>query len=369
MCKRNVIGVLLGVFILASPSLVGAGAPAINPAPTDDARTAELSREVRTKGWIMYGAPTSKGDMDLFLMRPDGSQRRNITNTPDFHEGAPRFSHDGKRVLFRRFSVKKPVHYNRWGFQGQVIMANADGSNPVELGGEGELPWASWSPDGKQLSCLTMKGIEIIDLATRQVVRRLPRKGIYQQLYWSPDGKWFCGVSNAFGESWTVVRMNAETGEINPIRKFQDGGRHEPGVAGQGIPGGAECTPDWFPDSRHILFSHNPGDSEGYTQLWMGDGDGKSSSLVYAEYGRHLYGGTLSPDGKYVLFSRMLLDGAGALLTATPMGLMRFEDAPTIGRSSEQLRKAHPNTKDGPVLSLVVGFEPDWTYSEIAAGR
>jgi Tol biopolymer transport system component len=335
------------------------------PATTADSRTDALAREVRTKGWIMYGGMTSKGDMDLFLMRPDGSERRNVTNTPEYHEGAPRFSPDGRRVIYRRYSVNKPVHYNRWGFQGQVFMANADGSEPVAMGQEGELPWACWSPDGKQLSCLTMKGIEIIDLATRQVVRRLPRKGIYQQLYWSPDGKWFCGVSNAFGEEWTVVRMNVETGEINSVRKFQEGGHHTPGIAGQELPRGSECTPDWFPDSKHILFSHHPGARSGWTQLWMADGDGGSSRLVYAEDLRQIYGGTLSPDGKYVLFSRMFLDGAGALLTAQNMGLIRFADTPMVGGKSEELRKVHPKAGDGPVLSLPVGFEPDWTYAEV----
>ncbi len=348
---------------------LGLAAATSGPASTTDPRVAQLASEVRTKGWIVFGAPTRRGDMDLFLMRPDGSERRSITDTPGFHEGAPRFSRDGRHMIFRRYSMTKPVHYNRWGFQGQVIMAKADGTEQVAICQDGELPWASWSPDGKQFACLTMKGIEIVDVASRQVVRRLPRKGIYQQLYWSPDGKWFCGVSNALGQEWTVVRMNAETGEINPVRKFGEGGQHEPGVAGQMTPGGSECTPDWFPDSKHIIFSHHPGNNKSWTQLWMADGDGKASSLLYGEDGRHIYGGTLSPDGKYVLFSRMLLDAAGALLTSTPMGVMRFADAPTIGGRSEELRKTHPNTKDGPVLSIPLGFEPDWTYAEVFGGR
>jgi len=350
-----------------------AAEPFSNPTPSSaESWLEQLAREVRSKGWIMYGAPTSKGDKDLFLMRPDGTESRNITQTPGFNEGAPRFSPDGKKVLSRRISTATPIHYNRWGFQAHVILANADGSDPVELGKEGEFPWAAWSPDGKQVSCLTMKGIEIIDLATKKVVRQLPRKRIYQQLYWSPDGKWFCGVSSAFGEEWTVVRMNAETGEINPIRKFKEGGQHMAGLLGQDTPGGSECTPDWFPDSKHIIFSHHPGghgDEQTWTQLWMADGDGSSSRLLYGEDGRHIYGGTLSPDGKYVLFSRMLLDGVGAMMSVTNMGLIRFADTPTIGGRSERLRKVHPNTKDGPVLKLPAGFEPAWTYEEVGTKR
>jgi hypothetical protein len=47
-----------------------------------------LAREVRTKGWIVFSATSAQGDWDLYLMRPDGSARKNITNTADFHEAA-----------------------------------------------------------------------------------------------------------------------------------------------------------------------------------------------------------------------------------------------------------------------------------------
>ena len=51
-------------------------------------------------GWIAYGARSPKDDWDLFLMRPDGSGVRNITNTPDATEGAPRFSPDGRHISY-----------------------------------------------------------------------------------------------------------------------------------------------------------------------------------------------------------------------------------------------------------------------------
>ena len=185
------------------------------PAPVvsgaQDEAVTQLAKEVGGKGWIVYAARGGNGTWDLFLMRPDGSRRRNITNTPDCEEGGPRFSPDGKRLLYRRFAKGTVIHHDLWGFQGDLMIARANGSEPKQIGGDREYPWASWSPDGKQIACLTMKGIQIVDLETKKVVRELPRKGIYQQLFWSPDGQWFCGVANA-RIMWTVVRMNAETG-------------------------------------------------------------------------------------------------------------------------------------------------------------
>src|SRR5262245_61868788 len=37
-----------------------------------------LAKEVGNKGWIVFSAREAKNDWDLFLMRPDGSNRRNV---------------------------------------------------------------------------------------------------------------------------------------------------------------------------------------------------------------------------------------------------------------------------------------------------
>lgn len=313
-----------------------------------DPRTAGLADEVRSSGWIVYSARSKSGDWDLFLMRPDGSSTRNITNTPTFHEAAPRFSPDGKRLLYRRLERVDEIDHDRYGFAGELVIADSNGENAVTVGKAGELPWASWSPDGQQLACLSLEGIEIFDLASATVVRRIPRKGIYQQLCWSPDGRWFCGVSNHFGESWTVVRMDVETGEVNAVNSFQN------------------CTPDWLPDSQRLLFSFRPGNQDGYgwTQLWAADGDGGSRALLYGHDGYHVYGGVTSPDGKYVVFTSSIRDGGGAERAGAPMHLMRLLDSPMIQGESPALRKLLPETTDGPVLSLPEGWEPHWTYSE-----
>lgn len=335
-------------FLLATVLLA---APAWGQAPQVPA-VADLAKEIAGKGWICYGARAESGSWDLFLMRPDGTQKRNITNTPDLEEAAPRFSPDGTRLLYRRLAKGATINHDRWGFQGQLILSNANGSNPTPQGNDGELSWASWAPDGKQVSCLTKKGIDVVDLATRNIVRHLPRMGIYQQLYWSPDGKWFCGVANHQGESWTVVRLNAETAECNSVRSYQN------------------CTPDWFPDSKRVILSSRPAgqpgrDGQGYTQLWMASGDGAEQGLIYGEDGSHIYGGMVSPDSKYVLFTRSAKDGNGSEDAGAAIGIMRLSDAPSIGGPSPDLRKVHPHTKDGPLLTLDTGWEPHWTYAEI----
>jgi Tol biopolymer transport system component len=294
-------------------------------------------------------------------MRPDGSHRRNVTRTPNFNEMGGRFSPDGRRLLFRRIPRDVKIQHDRWGALGQLVVARSDGSYPVVYGQAGDFPWAVWSPDGKQVACLARTGIEIRDLASQKLVRTMDRNGIFEQLFWSPDGRWFVGPANHFAESWTVIRVDASSGKANVVAKYQN------------------CTPDFFPDSQRIIFSSRPANQAqvdggavaaavgqrpdyGWTQLWMANGDGSNRSLVYGEDGRHIYGGAVSPDSRYVLFTRSTTDGG---MEGATIHLMRLSDAPMIGGDSNALRKLHPNTRNGPVLTLAAGWEPHWTYTSI----
>jgi len=301
---------------------------------SQDALIERLAEEVRGKGWIVFCARSEKGDWDLFLCRPDGSNLHNITRTPQYNEVAPQFSRDGRNLLYRQLPRDKQIDGNHYGTQGQLVFANSDGTNTEVFDNSGQYTWASWSPDGKQIACISIKGIFFVDIASRQVVRSLNRKGFFQQMTWSPDGKWLSGVANSFGTGWSVARMNATTGAANAVSRIDC------------------CTPDWFPDSRHLVFSNRPpgqkaNNGQGWTQLWMADGQGKARRLIYGEEGRHVYGGNVSPDGKYVLFTgNMQEDGdpsnAGAL-----MGLMRLTDTPIIGGESSELRALHPQANSG----------------------
>ena len=316
----------------------------------EDKTVEALRREVATKGWVVTSIKQKRGDWDLVLMRPDGSKQRKLTDTPDWSEAAPRWSPDSRRLLYRRIKAGTVISHDRWGFQGELVMADAMARNGRVMG---KHPWGCWSPDGKQISCLSLKGIEILDVATGKVTRRMKRAGYFQQLFWSPDGKWFCGTANVGGELWTIVRMDVATGKWNVVSRFRN------------------CTPDWFPDSRQVIFSNRPANQKGYgwTQLWMAPGQGGQRKMLYGEDGRHIYGGGLSPDGRYVLFTRCPKDGGGSERSGAPGGLMRLADAPIIGANSPALRKLHPGAHDGPVLALPDLWEPHWTFTDVTASR
>jgi Tol biopolymer transport system component len=322
------------------------------PALASDSSSAELASEVRGRGWIAFAARSGEGDWDLFACRPDGSDRRPLTRTSEFNEFSPQFSRNGRKLLYRRIPKGEKIDNNRHGEQGELVLANGDGTGARVLGKTGEFPWASWSPDGRQIACLSIKGVFLIDLASREVLRTLPRKGFFQQTTWSPDGQWLSGVANSYGTGWSIARMNLASGEVNAVNTVDC------------------CTPDWFPDSQQIIFSWRPPGQKtnrgyGWTQLWQAKADGSARSLVYGEDGRHVYGGHISPGGQYVLFTGNMEEDGDPGNAGSPMGLMRLKDAPIIRGASPGLRALQPEAKDGPVLALPSGWEPCWTASEI----
>ena len=169
----------------------------------------QLTTELHERGWIVFSARNERADWDLFQMRPDGSDRRQITDTPEFNEAGARFSRDGQKLLYYRLPLAEPVDNNTYGTF-DLVLANRDGREAVVWGRD--YPWASWGPDGQQLACLTLKGIQILDVATRSLIRQLPRHGIVSQLVWAPDGTALLGTANGLGPFWNIGRLDMATG-------------------------------------------------------------------------------------------------------------------------------------------------------------
>jgi Tol biopolymer transport system component len=342
--RAMAVGVLCGILTAGGPGRAQNGATGVRSGRVDS--VVGLAREVGGKGWIVYSAQSGAGDWDLFVMRPDGTDRRQIIATKDFSEAAARFSPDGKRLLYYRMPKTETLDNNKYGTH-ELVISKADGTEPVVCGES--FSWASWSPDGTQIACLSRQGIQFIDLATRGIVRKLERKGIVEQLFWSPDGRWLVGTANGLGEHWAIGRIDALTGELNRV---SDGNCFN-------------CTPDWFPDSRRVVYSKGHPLTEGWAQLWMAEGNGEGKRMLYGEIGRHIYGGSISPDGRYVLFTRSREDLGKVDNSYTEMALIRLEDTPIVGGKSEALQGQYPKAKSGPVLELSGGWEPHWTAAQL----
>jgi Tol biopolymer transport system component len=326
---------------------IPAGKPASAAAPEKADDSAALARELQGKGWLVFSAESGQGDYDLVVMRPDGSGRAKLTDTRAWNEAGARFSPDGKRLLYYRMPKSEAVDNNTYGTY-DLVVAAADGSGATVLGKD--FPWASWGADSAHLAYLGKNGVQVIDLTGRAVGQPVARKGIVQQLVWSPDGQWFVGTANGLGPYWNIGRLGTETGQMNAVSETE---RYN-------------CTPDWMPDSQRILYSRGIIPQEGgWAQLWVASGDGREKRPVCAEEGRHFYGGCASPDGQYVVFTRSEADLGKVDNSKTRMAIVRWADTPVLIGENAPLRKTWPQARSGPLLDLSWGWEPHWTYADI----
>ncbi len=349
---------------------------------TDYSRAAEsatvdtLKAEVAKQGWIVFAAHPAeinsgtiitnrnqRGQLDLYLVRPDGSELKNLTKTDQYSEFGARYSPDGTKLLYRRLPQGEKINHDLWGETGQLVIADASSLEPLIVSKPGELPWASLSPDMTQVACLHKRDglIRIVDLASKTLIKELPVHGVFQQLFWSPDGKQLVGTANVAGRHWNIISIDIATEKSTLLTRALN------------------CTPDWFQnDSQRVIYSNRnpalfPGkyDNYGLTMLMWASVDGKTRKLIYGNAHKHCYFACTSPDDKYVVFS----DDDHDALVVGDMHIIRMADTPIIPEGIKQIRLLQKNWKAGPVLDLKLksgaplrGFEPHWTYAGKDAG-
>ena len=107
------------------------------PATTDENRPAWSP----DGSHIAYGS-NAGGNMDLWTMRADGTDKRRRTATPDY-DTEPTWSPDGTKIAFRRSGAA---------LGSDIMLIDVAGGEPVRLANEGNETAPAWSPDGRYVA-------------------------------------------------------------------------------------------------------------------------------------------------------------------------------------------------------------------------
>jgi len=274
--------------------------------------------------------------MAIFVMKPDGSELRELTTTPDHTLlEQPRWSHDGKRVLFT--GERGP----RGGRDFYVV--NADGTKLTRLGAYGHADWSPddeqilfdvytparrpaaidfdapppagdrpaaeqgrgsyvqkidgsedakiskglcprWSPDGSKIAVTDHKMLYVIDLARDKetALFEVPFEYIFSGYNWSPDGKWLALSAKTAPKSRRKLLLVSAEGEKKGLKQLREGEQ-----------GGSIA---FSPDGKRLVFS------AGY-QLRTLDIDGDGKDRVIPGVTGRAQDPHWSPDGKWIVFS------------------------------------------------------------------
>ena len=140
--------------------------------------------------WVAY---VSYRDGALWRSKVDGSERLQLTFPPTYAV-LPRWSPDGKQILFFEFAVAadKPA---------RIYEVSSDGGTPHQLlpADQHQQLDPNWSPDGGKIvfageSNDPASAIRVLDLATQKVSELPSSQGLYSPR-WSPDGRYISAFS------------------------------------------------------------------------------------------------------------------------------------------------------------------------------
>lgn len=236
-----------------------------------------------------------KENWELYRMNADGSERVNLTNTPDLNEMYPHASPDGTKISFVideeiGRSILRNVYY-----------MNIDGTQRVKVARNARQP--CWSPDGKSIAYLkgeyerystreyATSELFFYDLETGEH-RPHPNKDLHHiyAICWSPDSKWFlAAIHGGMGYSDTILAIEANGSGVYDMLQW--------GVKG--------CRPDISRDGKKLVWGETD------WELCFADIDFTApvprvdniQKVVKCLRAAKVYHVDISPDNKYIVFT------------------------------------------------------------------
>ncbi len=244
------------------------------------------------------------GAYEIYSVAPDGSDVTRLTNAEPTGKYFPRWSPDGKILLFWTYAADPVVSDEYW--------LQTDGK--TGLFANTVQPYVSFSPDGQTVVMCTQGNNGSLEIMTVPITGGdatwlTDNAAMDFMPAWSPDGKTIAFVSDRDGLQY-IYLMDAD-------------GANQRRLTTNEFP---ERSPSWSPDGTQLAFFSGNND---VTNIYVVGSDGAGSLNITGQDSGYNEDPTWSPDGTMIAFwsSRsgdnevyaMRLDGSGLVnLTNSP---------------------------------------------------
>lgn len=223
------------------------------------------------------------GNWEIYLARGDLTQPMRLTNHPasDF---LPRLNRGATRVAFTSYRDGNS----------EIYTMNADGSGLTRLTHNNASDnGATWSPDGSRIAFSSKRDgnweIYVMNADGSGQTRLTQDAPADVMPAWSPDGRRIAWVRFIESDSSLWI-MNADGTDPHPLSiRLRFVG-----------------DPAWSPDGMRLAFDYDA-DGDDWTELGIINADGTGLRMVYdmMQYQVDAWMGSWSPDGEWLLFSRV----------------------------------------------------------------
>jgi Tol biopolymer transport system component/pimeloyl-ACP methyl ester carboxylesterase len=228
----------------------------------------------------------------VFMIRTDGSELRDLTDDDYRHDGWPRWSPNGKRIVF---TSRRSGNYELW-------VINRDGSGLQQLTQASGAHYSPWSPDGRMIaySIHTPKNDCVIVQPDRawneQKLEYLPPLSdsslSFEGWSWSSDSRRLAGIKHLpSGNHSGIGVYDLESKNYTWFTDFGD-------------------WPLWFNDNRHLLFV-----SEGQILLFDTQTRKYQPVLTVTDQDVDIGSPALSPDNRTIYFTYVAAEADIWLMT------------------------------------------------------
>ncbi len=257
--------------------------------------------EAVTNGKIVFQSDRD-GNYNLWIMNPDGSDLKNLTNLSLSNTGAganvdPVPSPDGKQIAFEStrdgngeiyvVDIETKVQQN-------VTKNKANDYSPA------------WSPDGKNIAFVSDRDAVLVDpgrgISTNDIyitnvdgsnTRRLTMDNVrdgYNGLAWSPDAMKLAFSLYVLNPAGGSFPMGISVMDLSNSNHAMLSLTSDP----------MSCCARWSPDGNHILYSVV---DRGFENIYEMEADGTDRVALTHDSSSYDIDPSWSPDGRYVLFS------------------------------------------------------------------
>ena len=230
---------------------------------------------------------------ELIMINADGSDPVNLTKTANVSEIYPHVSPDGTKVCFEGEEGTGNAKVR------SVYCMNIDGTNRVKVAHNARQ--ACWSPDSGTIAFLkaefekyttqdfATKGVYLYDLKTGKTTEHPNCAKLYHlyNLCWSSDGKWFTAtVHGGMGFKHAILAFPADANDVFDL-----------GIGG--------CRPDFSADGKRLTWGLSDWDLC-VANFELSAGKARVTgqrAIVKCDKEHEVYHTDFSPDGRYIAFS------------------------------------------------------------------
>jgi Tol biopolymer transport system component len=222
--------------------------------------------------WIAFdgGKPLSQ-QTDIYMIRPDSSQLKRLTNSPQGKSDLD-WSPDGKSLVYTYDNHIQPSDL--------ALISIENNSSVLLTATEGYESHPTWSPDGRQIAYLFAESnnspLELwtMDSDGKNSKRLIDHPISFSRIGWSPDGKWIAFVSGETSKDCGniyVVQSNGD--ELTQLTHLS----------------GCATSLVWSPDGKSIAFIGRNRTSRKGWQVYIMDNKGKNIAAITDEAELSIY--------------------------------------------------------------------------------